>query len=96
MIIIAGSLHFDAAERDAYLARVAGVAVAARSTPGCLDFVQTADPVDPTRINVYERWECDEDVAAFRNAGSKDDGADLPEIVGAEVAKYRIASVEAP
>ena len=36
----------------------------ARAAPGCLDFVQAADQLDPTRINVYERWESKEHLAA--------------------------------
>ena len=97
MIIVAGRLHVVATERAGYLAGTAEVAVLARRAPGCLDFVQAADPVDPTRINVYERWESDADVEAFRVSGDPDaPEPDLPPIVDAEVSKYRISSVEAP
>ncbi|MCW2532765.1 MAG: hypothetical protein JWP62_2335, partial [Blastococcus sp.] len=51
MIIVAGTLHLDAADRDPYLVAVADVARQARSAAGCLDFVQAADPIDPERIN---------------------------------------------
>lgn len=97
MIIVAGRLHVDAAGRAAYLAATAEVAVLARQAPGCLDFVQAADPIDPTRINVYERWETDADVEAFRTSGDPAaPGPELPEIVDAQVSRFRIASVEAP
>jgi hypothetical protein len=61
MIIIAGTLHVAPSDRDRYLAEVADVARLARLAPGCLDFAQTADPLDPTRINGSEpreapRW----------------------------------------
>lgn len=69
VIIIAGSLYCKPADRDAYLATVADVARLARKAPGCLDFVQAADPIVPGRINVYERWESDADVEAFRSSG---------------------------
>jgi quinol monooxygenase YgiN len=94
MLIIAGELHVDPADRDRYLAAAAGVAPQARSFPGCLDFVQAADPVDPGRINVYERWESDEDLLRFRGSGGPE--LDLPELLAADVHKYRIAAVEAP
>jgi quinol monooxygenase YgiN len=94
MIIVAGWLRVDPASRDEYLAGVADVAVTARRAPGCYDFTQAADPVEGDRINVFERWVSDEDLLAFRNSG----GAlpVLPEVVAAEVHKYRISAVEAP
>lgn len=94
MIIVAGSLRVAAADREAYLHAVQDVAVQARQAPGCHDFVQAADPADPERIVIYERWESDEDLAAYRSSGGEE--PDTPDLIGADVAKYRIASVEAP
>ncbi|MBW6435883.1 antibiotic biosynthesis monooxygenase [Actinoplanes hulinensis] len=94
MIIIAGELHVDPADRDDYLAAVADVARLARETGGCLDFAQAADPIDPTRINVYERWESDEHLHRFRETGG--DGPEPPPITAADVRKYRISGVEEP
>lgn len=94
MIIIAGHLQVDPEQRDAYLRSVADVVPAARAAAGCLEFVQVADPVEPDRIVVYERWESDEDLLAFRGQGQGED--DTPELLGADVSKYRISGVEAP
>jgi quinol monooxygenase YgiN len=94
VIIIAGSLYVDAAQRDDYLSAVSGVAPAARLSAGCLDFVQAADPVEPDRINIFERWDSDESLGAFRNSGGPE--LETPPILSAEVHKYRIAAVEAP
>lgn len=97
MIIVAGWLRVRAQERAAYLAAVAGVAPAARGRPGCLDFVQAADPLDGTRVNVYERWESDEALEAFRASATTGEGSVVvPEVVDAQVRRYRIASVEDP
>ena len=97
MIIVAGNLRVAAGERDRYLAAVAGVTGLARSAPGCLDFVQAADPLDAERINVFERWESDEDLENFRTSGDPTAPVPaLPRVLGADVRKYRIASVEAP
>ena len=98
MIIVAGWLRVLAADRDRYLAAVADVAGLARRAPGCLDFVQAADPLDAERINIFERWESDDALERFRTSGTPED-ADAPEppdLLSAEVQKYRIASVEAP
>lgn len=96
MIIIAGHLRVEAADRSRYLAAVADVAVQARQTPGCHDFVQSADPVDAERINIYERWDSDEALQAFRTSGSDDEAVETPDLLGADVAKYRISAVESP
>ncbi|MPZ28424.1 MAG: antibiotic biosynthesis monooxygenase [Micromonosporaceae bacterium] len=94
MIIVAGQLHLDVADRDRYLSAVADVARQARQAPGCYDFVQAADPIDAARINVFERWESDEDLHRFRTSGGPP--LELPALRSAEVHKYRISGVEAP
>lgn len=97
MLIIAGHLRVDPAQRDRYLTATAAVAPLARDALGCLDFVQVADPVEADRIVIYERWESDEDLMAFRTSGGPDDDAAAPpDILDADVRKYRIAAVEAP
>ena len=94
MIIIAGQLRVEPADREKYLAAVDGVTRLARRAPGCLDFMQGADPVDPARINIYERWIDDEHLEAFRTSGGPENPT--PPVRSADVRKYRIASEEAP
>jgi quinol monooxygenase YgiN len=97
VIIIAGTLTLPAEDRERYLAAVADVARSARQAPGCLDFVQAPDPLDPERINIFERWASDEDVERFRTSGDPDaPEPEVPALRDADVHKYRIASVEAP
>ena len=94
MIIVAGSLYVEPGDRDRYLAAVADVARSARTSTGCQDFVQAADPIDPGRIVVLERWDSDEDLHRFRTSGGPE--LELPPLLSADVHKYRIAAVEAP
>ncbi|GLY21817.1 antibiotic biosynthesis monooxygenase family protein [Micromonospora sp. NBRC 101691] len=94
MLIIAGTLHVDPAARDDYLAGCRSVVDAARAADGCLDFALTADLLDPSRINVYERWVSDEQLLAFRGSGSSDE--QTVAVRDASVHKYRISAVEAP
>ena len=63
----------------------------ARNTAGCLDFALTADLVDAARINIFERWETAEAVAAFRGSGPSDDQAAA--IQFGSVAEYDVAAV---
>ncbi|MEV0805288.1 antibiotic biosynthesis monooxygenase family protein [Micromonospora sp. NPDC050200] len=94
MLIVAGSLYVDPAGRDAYLASCAETVRQARSAPGCVDFAISADLVEPGRINVYERWESDEQLLAFRGSGPSEE--QTVAILGAEVHRYRISGVGAP
>lgn len=94
MLIIAGRLEVDAADRDTYVTDCRAVVEQARAAPGCLDFALTADPIDQSRINVYERWESDELLERFRGSGPPDELSHR--ILGAEVRKYRISATEDP
>ncbi|MEU1239896.1 antibiotic biosynthesis monooxygenase [Micromonospora parva] len=94
LLIIAGSLRVEPAAREAYLSGCAQVIAQARATAGCLDFLLAADPLEPGRIHVYERWESAEQLAAFRGSGPED--AQEAAILDADVRRYLIAGVEAP
>ena len=57
MLIIAGHIEVDPDDRDEAVAVMRDLVTRARDAPGCLDLAITADSVDPTRINNFERWE---------------------------------------
>lgn len=94
MLIVAGRLEIEVGERDAYVRECEVVVRLARVAPGCVDFAITADSVDASRVNIFERWESDAALIAFRNSGP-DSGLVL-RIRSASVAKYRISTVEDP
>jgi quinol monooxygenase YgiN len=94
VLIIAGSLNLDPNDRERFLAVNAAVVELARKSIGCLDFVQAADPIDASRINVFERWDSEEHLLAFRGTGQPD--ADSPPIQSAQVKRYVISAVEEP
>lgn len=56
MIIIAGHLLVEPAERDAYVAAHRDLVTRARAFDGCLHVAITADSVDPARIDNVEVW----------------------------------------
>jgi quinol monooxygenase YgiN len=91
MLIIAGHLIVARADRDAYIAERVPAVEAARVAPGCLDYSITADTVDPARIVIYERWEGEQELLAFRGSGPSDD--QQAAILDADVKRYGISAV---
>jgi hypothetical protein len=70
----------------------AGAVRLARQAPGCLDFAVSADPVDPTRVNVFERWARLQDLDAFRAASNDpdDEPVDFSRIRRFEIEQYNV------
>ncbi|HEY4056905.1 MAG TPA: antibiotic biosynthesis monooxygenase [Kofleriaceae bacterium] len=92
MLIIAGTLTVAPSDRDAYLDAVKHVSVLARAARGCHAFMQSADPIEPGVINIYERWSSDETLREFRTSGGPK--LETPPVISASVARYIIAGVE--
>ena len=90
MVIVAGHLVVDPAERDDYLSGCVEVVRQARRAPGCLDFSLSADIIEPGRINIFERWESQAAVEAFRGNGSSDEQGAA--IVSAAVAEFDVTA----
>ena len=94
MLIIAGHIEVDPAARDGYVADCVAIVEAARAAPGCLDFSITADTVDAGRVCIYERWEDEEQLLAFRGSGPS--GDQQATIIDADVKRYGISTVGDP
>lgn len=90
MIIVAGRIYVRAGSRPSFLTLSAEAVAEARRCSGCRDFVVAADPIEPDRVNVYEEWETEEALLAFRGDGP---GPDLSSsIVRAEVSRHVVSS----
>ena len=94
MIIVAGRIYVRPERRQNFLAASLKSVVQARSTAGCLDFVVAADPIDPGRVNIYEAWDSEAALAAFRGEGPSSDLTS--EILRADVQRYRVMSSVPP
>lgn len=90
MLIVAGSLRIAQGKRDHFLAISHAAIVAARKAPGCGAFVVAADTIEADLVNVYERWDGEAELMAFRADGPSADLAGL--IVGVSVRRYEIAT----
>lgn len=68
MLIIAGTITVDPADRDRFLASRRATVAKARRRPGCLDYAFSADAVDPACVRLFERWERQADVDGWLEA----------------------------
>ncbi|MDZ7886774.1 MAG: antibiotic biosynthesis monooxygenase [Mycobacterium sp.] len=91
MVIVAGHITVEPAQRETYLAGCVGVVAAARRAEGCLDFAIAADLVESGRINIFERWESQAAVEQFRGSGPSDEQGTA--LQAAAMAEYDVADV---
>ena len=91
MLIVAGHITVAPEARESYLAGCATVVEQGRAAAGCLDFSIAADLLDSSRINIFERWESQAAVEAFRSSGPSDDQSAA--MLSASVSEYDIADV---
>jgi quinol monooxygenase YgiN len=68
MVIVQGIYRLDPADRDAFVAQSLETMQASRAEKGCLEYVIAADPADPGRAILSERWESNEDLDAHSRA----------------------------
>jgi quinol monooxygenase YgiN len=60
VLIIGGEFHVDPEQREAFLAGRVAAMEQSRAEPGCLEYAFAADPIDPGRVILFERWESQE------------------------------------
>ena len=94
MLIVAGQFDVDPAERDDFLkSREEGMR-RSRGETGCITYVFSADPIEPGRVYLFERWESKEalaaHIAAMRSAPRP---ASTVKVVSSEIQQYEIDKV---
>jgi len=97
VILVAGTVDFDPARREAALAAAVPLLAPTRAQRGCLAYAWSADPAEPGRVHVFEAW-ADEAALAAHFAGPFYKGMlgvlGAHGVRGAEVAKYRVTACE--
>ena len=63
MLIIAGTFEVEPDRRDEFLAQKESGMRESRAEAGCIEYVLSADPLEPGRVYLYERWESKEHLA---------------------------------
>lgn len=94
-IIIAGSMTIDPAKADEFVAAAAAVMEGTRQEAGNQAYVLALDPLEPGKVNVYEKWADAESLTGhmaephFQAFGAAMGGFG---ITGVDILKYEIAS----
>jgi quinol monooxygenase YgiN len=65
-LIVAGKVYVDPKDRNRFVESHRDIVVQARKQPGCLDLAISADPTEMGRINIFEHWESQEKLDAWR------------------------------
>jgi quinol monooxygenase YgiN len=94
MVIVQGVFSVDPNERDRFVEASVDAMRSSRQEEGCLEYVIAADPVDPERAVLSERWESmehlQEHLASQRNATRGVDSRPVPRSV--EITLYEVAT----
>jgi quinol monooxygenase YgiN len=95
--IIAGTFVVDPQDRDRFLAGRADLMRRSRQEPGCITYVFAADPLDPSVIELWERWESEEAVEGHRRVLTESPPADPGvNVQRAEVRQFAATEVPRP
>lgn len=57
MVIVGGTFVLDPSQREAFLASRRDMMITSRGEPGCLEYTFAADPIDASRVVLFERWD---------------------------------------
>jgi quinol monooxygenase YgiN len=93
IVIVQGVFTVDPDERDRFVeASIEGMSTS-RQEEGCLEYVMAADPLDPERVVLSERWESmdhlDQHLARQRTAPA---GQDRPAPRSVQITLFDVAS----
>src|SRR5690349_11884521 len=88
-VIVAGKVYVDPEVRDRYVEGHQVIVERARVYPGCLDVSISPDPLEAGRVNIFEHFESEEVLDAWRAISPAP--TFTAEIRDVEVLKHRIA-----
>ncbi len=93
MVIVAGHIAVEPQQRESYLADCVIIVEQARKVAGCLDCAITGDLIDPSRVNIFERWESQEALETARS-NSPSNEQFVEAMLSVSVEEYDIADVQ--
>jgi quinol monooxygenase YgiN len=88
VVIVGGWFEVDPKERDAFLAQRVDAMRRSRAEPGCIEYVIAADPVEPGRAVLFERWNSQADLDAHLAAARQAPKSDAPSVTPTAVSIF--------
>jgi quinol monooxygenase YgiN len=64
VIIVGGRFEVEPHQREEFIASRHDLMRASRAEAGCLEYAFSADPIEPNRVILFERWEAQADLDA--------------------------------
>lgn len=95
-VIVQGVFSVDPSERDRFVETSVEGMRASRQEEGCLEYVMAADPLDPERVILSERWESMDHLQ--QHLAGQRDGArsvDRPAPRSVEITLFEVATSRA-
>lgn len=97
MIIVLGQFEMAAGHRPAFMRAAAGLIRVCRPAPGCLEYAFLADPADPHRVVLVERWATEDAFEAHRASGGTTGRLrDFAHPVASRTVRYEVHGSSAP
>jgi quinol monooxygenase YgiN len=56
MVIVGGTFELDPELRDKFIESRGDMMRTSRAEPGCIEYTFCADPLDPSRVVLFEKW----------------------------------------
>jgi quinol monooxygenase YgiN len=67
VVIVGGRFEVEPHQREEFIASRHDLIRASRAETGCLEYTFSADPIEPDRVVLFERWETQVDLDAHLN-----------------------------
>jgi quinol monooxygenase YgiN len=91
-VIVQGVFVVEPAERDRFIEGGKDGMRASRAEEGCLEYVYAADPLDPARVVLSERWESMDLLQQHLDGQASRPAGDRPRPQSVEIVIYEVAS----
>jgi quinol monooxygenase YgiN len=93
MVIVSGVFTVDPEQREAFLEGRRALMAHSRAEQGCIEYTFSADPLEPNRVVLYERWASQDDLDLHLTGLSAPSAPAVtgPEAIETEIVIYDVA-----
>jgi quinol monooxygenase YgiN len=93
MVIVGGTFELEGRSREQFLSERFGLMQRSRAEHGCLEYTFSADPLDPSRVVLFEIWASREDLDAHLAAGRAAPALTNPSVaaISSAITTYEVA-----